>query len=52
MLQRGSMIVSRNIMNGNTAALGGNMIFNNGQMGVLNLTYINNSTIASKVVTI
>ncbi|KZX17108.1 bacterial Ig-like domain protein [Methanobrevibacter cuticularis] len=41
---QGNMIVSNNIMNGNTAASGGDMIYNAGNMGILNLTYINNST--------
>lgn len=41
---RGSMNVSGNIMAGNLAKLA-HMIYNNGFMGVLNLTFINNSTI-------
>jgi hypothetical protein len=37
-------MVSGNIMTGNHADVLGNMIYNLGNMGVLNLTYINNST--------
>ncbi|OQD58824.1 adhesin-like protein [Methanobrevibacter arboriphilus JCM 13429 = DSM 1125] len=39
----GNMSVSNNIMLNNSANLG-QMIYNNGSMGVLNLTFINNST--------
>jgi len=41
---QGSMLVSGNTMENNNAALG-NMIYNAGNMGVLNLTYLNNDTI-------
>ena len=40
----GNMLVSGNLMSGNSANILGNVIYNNGGMGVLNLTYINNST--------
>ncbi|MBZ9570266.1 hypothetical protein KQY27_01725 [Methanobrevibacter sp. TMH8] len=41
----GSMLVSGNPMDGNTATILGNEIYNNGNMSVLNLTFIDNSTI-------
>jgi predicted outer membrane repeat protein len=40
-----TMMVSGNTMEGNLATILGQEIFNNGTMGVLNLTYLNNSTI-------
>ncbi|MBZ9571168.1 hypothetical protein KQY27_06395, partial [Methanobrevibacter sp. TMH8] len=51
----GSMIVSGNNMSGNTATNLGNVIYNAGSMGILNLTYLNNSTydvVSGKNVTI
>jgi len=41
--EKGSMYVSGNIMSDNSAGLG-QMIYNNGTMGVLNLTFLDNST--------
>jgi len=41
----GGMLVSGNVMSGNVAIVSGQMIYNNGTMGVLNLTFINNSTL-------
>ncbi|KZX14501.1 putative outer membrane protein pmp11 precursor [Methanobrevibacter cuticularis] len=40
----GSMLLSGNLMSGNVAALG-QMIYNNAEIGVLNLTYLNNETV-------
>ncbi len=37
--------LSNNIMAGNTAKIIGNYIYNNGTMGILNLTFIDNSTL-------
>jgi len=42
------MSVSGNIMSGDTANVLGNVIYNNGTMGILNLTYLDNSTINVK----
>ncbi|MDR2966612.1 MAG: Ig-like domain repeat protein [Methanobacteriaceae archaeon] len=41
---RGAMHLSGNYMFGNTASLG-QMIYNNGSIGIVNLTYLNNTTI-------
>ncbi|MBZ9570947.1 hypothetical protein KQY27_05250 [Methanobrevibacter sp. TMH8] len=41
----GSMLVTGNLMADNIANVLGNEIYNNGTMGILNLTYLNNSTI-------
>ena len=43
-----TMMVSGNIMEGNIASTLGNEIYNNGSMGILNLTYLNNSTVTIK----
>ncbi|WP_394325432.1 hypothetical protein [Methanobrevibacter arboriphilus] len=43
-----TMLVSGNIMEGNIASTLGNEIYNNGSMGILNLTYLNNSTVTVK----
>lgn len=40
----GNMSVSGNTMTGNSATIRGNVIYNAGRMGILNLTYLNNST--------
>jgi hypothetical protein len=41
----GSMILSNNVMEGNTAGVLAHVIYNNGTMGVLNLTYLGNATV-------
>ncbi|RBQ24290.1 hypothetical protein ALNOE001_03120 [Candidatus Methanobinarius endosymbioticus] len=40
-----NMTLLGNTMDSNTASILGNIIYNNGSMGILNLTYINNSTV-------
>ena len=42
---QGNLFVSGNTMTGNTASILGDVIYNNGTMGKLNLIYLNNSTV-------